>query len=257
MKLKTRRYGHGLPPLTILHGILGSSQNWHTIAEQFGHDRMVLVPDLRNHGSSPHGRHSIDAMCDDLLALLDDRNIKRSSLLGHSMGGLVAMQFAMRYPERLKCLIVEDVGPRVQSEGIVAVIDAMQSVDLDLVKSRQDAGQMLSEWIPDASARQFILHNLKRQRADRYVWQLNLPELNRFVREEHFALPDTRHFAGPVLFVVGGRSQHAVLSQEAAILRAFPSAEFSVIAGAGHWVHFEAQTAFMTAVTSFLAKHGA
>ncbi|NIR50684.1 alpha/beta fold hydrolase [candidate division KSB1 bacterium] len=255
MKLYHREYGHGQTKLVILHGILGSSRNWHTVAGELSQHFHVIVPDLRNHGRSPHTKHSIQLMQADVLELLDRLELKPTFLLGHSMGGLVAMKFAFHHPKRLNALIVEDIAPVAFLNTMDDVFDAMKSVELAKVKRREDADDQLLERVKEPSVRQFLLQNLKRQKDGTYDWQCNLPELHRFVQaEERFEPAANEKFTGPTLFVGGERSEHRIDEHQNVISRHLPNSERRTIANAGHWVHVDAIDEFVQTVTGFVKK---
>lgn len=255
MKLNYRTYGVGPLKLVILHGLLGSSQNWHTAASKLSESFLVIVPDLRNHGESPHGAHSIDLMQKDLLDLLDELNLAKACLLGHSMGGLVAMQFALTNAHRLQALIVEDIAPGAQMKSMAGIFNALNAIDLTKVSRRQDADEQLSKSLSSPLLRQFLLQNLKRQDDGTFGWRCNLPELHRFVQKDAPLTFDPRaHFAGPTLFIAGELSAHRIAALQERISRPFPNHQLVTIANAGHWVHFDAMPQFVQTVTEFI--HG-
>ncbi len=134
MKLNIKKYGTDGPAVLILHGLLGSSQNWHSAATKLSENFQILVPDQRNHGDSPHGDHAIERLSEDALNLLDQHNIDKAVLIGHSMGGLAAMLFAFKNPERLKGLIAVDIAPIAQLDRMDWVFEALAAVDLSEVK---------------------------------------------------------------------------------------------------------------------------
>ncbi len=258
MKLKTQTYGDGKQDIVILHGLLGSARNWHSIAQELSAklDARVRVPSLRNHGESPHGDHSVPLMRDDISELLEQQSINQPILLGHSMGGLVAMAFAVQYPDKLKGVIAADVGPVVQLEQMADVLKAMQELDLTKVKRRHDADRQLAKRIGERAVRQFLLQNLARASDGSYYWQCNLPELLRFVQQESGEIlkPDEK-YAGPALFVGGGRSQHNLQEQSSRIRQHFPNMALSMIPDAAHWVHFDAPESFVELVVSFVREN--
>lgn len=247
-----QEYGTSGPVLVILHGILGSSQNWHSVAKQLAQTRQILVPDLRNHGRSPHGPHSIEAMADDLHRLFIDYDIAGVDILGHSMGGLVAMAYALKYQQRLRRLIVEDIGPDVNYKGIAGIVKSMQRIDPGTIAIREEAEELLADQIRDAGVRKFVLQNLKQGPDQRYSWRVNLVNLTAFLQEQTFGLNPEDEYAGPVLFLAGGQSQHNVPAQKSHILKHFPAATFEVIEEAGHWVHSDAPDDFMRSVRRYL-----
>ncbi len=253
MRLAFKKYGENGPDLVILHGLLGSGQNWHTAATNLATGHRVFTPSLRNHGDSPHGPHGTDEMVGDIRDFLQQQGLERVFLLGHSMGGMAAMQFACRYPEMLLALIIVDVAPESQIGKVEPVLAALQAIDLQQVQDREDANRQLSAHIPQPLVRQFLLQNLKRQDDGRYAWQCNLDELHRFVREDGpFLLGAEERFQGATLFIGGERSEYRLAGHLKSIEAHFPQAALKMVPNAGHWVHFEALQPFVQIVRAFL-----
>jgi len=253
MKLVFNTYGSGRPNLLILHGLLGAAKNWHTTAKALAQTCTVYVPDLRNHGRSPHGTHTVDTMTSDIVQFIQDETLGQPVIVGHSMGGLVAMKLAAHFPNRLSALIVVDIAPRTDLKGLDSILDAMVSVDLQVVQRREDADRQLGRFVASRLTRQFLLQNLRRNEDGSFEWSCNLTELHAFVnRENGFRLDDTERYSGPTLFVGGGQSPHNLPTKKALIKHHFPNAELSMIEKAGHWLHFEAADEFRNIVRDFL-----
>lgn len=249
MQLRFRHYGNAKEHLVILHGLLGSAKNWHSIAQQLARDRQIIVPTLRNHGDSPHGPHSIQHMRDDVLELLDNLQLEKTHLLGHSMGGMVGMDLAMQAAERLQSLIIVDTAPTSKLNRMANIFAALISLDLSSIKSRDDADKKLSLSLPDITLRQFLLQNLVRQQDNSYVWRCNLAELKRFVQNDRgFFLSAGDIFDKPTLFIGGGRSEYQLAEQVMLIESHFSNYKLEMIAEAGHWVHYDAPAAFLAAI---------
>lgn len=255
MQLKTRKYRSNNQNLLILHGLLGSSQNWHSVAQRFAEHLQVLVPDLRNHGESPHDEHGIQLMSEDVLDLLEQENIDKTVLMGHSMGGLAAMRFAFEHPGKLHGLIVVDIAPEPQLSRMNWIFEALESIDLSTVRKKEHADRQLAERITDAQIRRFLLQNLRRQEDASYEWQCNLPELHRFVRDEaRFQVNKEDVYEGPTLFIGGENSDHKIAEREESIARHFPEYRLEMVKNAGHWVHFDAMERFVDIVRSFISE---
>ena len=253
MELHFRKYGDAPTPLIILHGLLGSHKNWHSVAQYLADEYTIIVPDLRNHGQSSHGRHSIANLSDDIFDLFQKFAIDKAFLIGHSMGGLAAMDFSFRHPECLIGLIVVDIAPEANWDGSQSILGAMRQIDLFQLQSKQDAGQQLSKDIPNPMIRDFLLQNLKRENDGSYSWWCNLPELHRFVGNERRAqFNENTKFYGATLFVGGGLSEQRISEKQNLILRHFPNSEIVMIPKSGHWVHSETKTEFLKLVTSFM-----
>ena len=252
-----RRYGDAGRVVLILHGLFGSAKNWHSQARSLASDYRVLAVDLRNHGSSPHSPQiDYPSMAADVLALMDTEGIEQASFLGHSMGGKVAMQVALQAGARVHKLIVVDIAPKRYPHHHDDVLDAMQALDLNARRTRQDLDQALSEAIPDAGVRQFIMTNLVRdkQTGGAYTWQINLPAIvSNYARLA--APPQGRPFNGETLFIKGAASKYIQAADRETVESLFPRARAKVIANAGHWPHVDKPHAFARLVADFLHEN--
>ncbi|MGD8429994.1 MAG: alpha/beta fold hydrolase [Ectothiorhodospiraceae bacterium] len=251
MKLHCESLGEG-PPLVILHGLYGSGTNWKSHARWLSEHRRVLLPDLRNHGRSPHvpGMAYPD-MADDVVALLDAEDIERATIVGHSMGGKVAMALALAHPDRVRALVVVDIAPVTYPSRHEALIESLQRLQPGHLRSRGEADRELAAEIPEPMVRQFLLTNLER-REEGYGWRIPLDilaaELPRLV-----GWPDIPgQWRGPALFVHGGASDYVTDGARAEIARYFPEARTLAVKGAGHWLHAEAPDAFRDVLQGFL-----
>jgi len=241
--------------LIILHGLFGSSNNWHTLSGRLGDHFLVYAVDQRNHGQSPHSEEfTYGAMAVDLERFLADRGLERTSILGHSMGGKTAMEFALRFPQNVEKLIVVDIAPRAYGRSHDEILDAMVSLDLASYKSREAIDGALQNRIPDERVRQFILTNLKRLAGGHYVWKVNLDVLRAKHEEVTKAQVSAHPFPGPALFIRGGKSDYVREADRAGISRLFPRAVVRSITGAGHWVHADAPEEFFRVVREFLQE---
>jgi pimeloyl-ACP methyl ester carboxylesterase len=239
--------GAGHPPLVILHGMLGSSRNWQTAGKDLAAKYHVLALDLRNHGGSPHAADmSYETMAVDVLAWLDAQGLTRVTLLGHSMGGKIAMVLACRHPARVARIIVVDMAPKNYAWPAHRLeFAAMNELAVADIKSRAEAEQHFEAKVPDWAMRKFLTTNLERTPEGGMRWQINLPALTAGLPElERNPLTATDRFAGPALFIIGGKSRYVLPEDHAAILRHFPAARIETIAEAGHNPHMEAREAF-------------
>lgn len=251
MKLHFRAFGNG-DPLIILHGVFGSSDNWQTVGKELSMRFKVFLVDQRNHGNSPHSdEFDYNVMADDILELMLSEGIDQAHILGHSMGGKVAMTFATRYPERVKKLIVVDISPRHYEPHHAQIFRAFRSLKLDMLKSRQEADEQMSYTIPEFGVRQFILKNLTRE-GDTFVWKLNLDVIEKNADKIGEELAEDDWFNGHVLFIGGGNSKYIQESDHARIRQHFPNAIIKMVPGAGHWVHAEQPKTLTRFVTEFL-----
>lgn len=243
-------------PLVLLHGLLGSSSNLGNLARHLLGSYQVLSVDLRNHGRSPHSQSmNYPLMIADIVKLLDDRGIEQCALLGHSMGGKVAMGVAMLQPDRVQALVVVDICPidypTAPNDVIMA---ALRQLPLDALETREDADKILSQTVNDALMRQFLLTNLYRGEAG-FSWRANLDALA--ANHSTLAGPPVSgaSYPGCALFVKGGQSDYIGPNCEAAIREQFAAAELKIIPDAGHWPHAEKPVLFNALVSRFLFRH--
>jgi pimeloyl-ACP methyl ester carboxylesterase len=257
MDLYTREYGHpdpGSTSILLLHGLFGSSANWHGIARRLEESRHVLVPDLRNHGRSAWDDvMDYPAMAGDLIALLDARGIDQAILVGHSMGGKVAMWLALHRPERVRALVPVDIAPVRYDHSFAGILRALESVPLDSLTNREEADRALAEHLETAALRAYLLQNLVKQ-AGRWAWRINLRALGRNMANI-VGFPEEasgRPYVGDTLFVYGANSDYVGPEHAAAARQLFPFARMRVIPGAGHWVYSDEPEAFARALEAFL-----
>ncbi len=255
MKLFFRKYGNEGPPLIIVHGLYGSSDNWVTIARELSENFEVFAIDQRNHGESPHDEvHDYDVMRDDLLEFMEENMIRKATLIGHSMGGKTVMHFAMKYPEMVDSLIVIDIAPIAYHDLAVnshitanhsKMIDSMLELDLGKFESREQVSSALAVNIGSDRIRSFLLKNLTRNAEKEFCWKINLPVLKKYLDaimdglpiEEHIKKGGLRGF--PVYFIRGENSDYIQAKDHDTIRRLFPAAEIVSIPNSGHWVHAE------------------
>ena len=256
LQLHYRSYGDpGSRPLLLLHGLLGSSANWHSIARGLEGDFRVIVPDLRNHGRSPHSQEmDYPLMADDLVALIQRLELGGADLVGHSLGGKVAMHLALQAPELVRSLVVVDIAPVRYGHRFQTMIAALQGLDLAGLDNRQQADRYLADHLDDPGVRQYLLQNLVKEQG-RWGWRMYLDGLIRAMPElMDFPAANGRQFPGPALFLYGGASAYVQPEHAGAIRERFPLARLRMVAGAGHWVYAEQPEAFLLALTGFLGR---
>ncbi|HEX8326944.1 MAG TPA: alpha/beta fold hydrolase [Hymenobacter sp.] len=232
-------------PLVILHGLFGTLDNWQTLARRWATEaglRVVSV-DLRNHGRSfQSDEHTYALMAEDVLALFDHLGLgPDTTLMGHSMGGKVAMRFALDHPDRLARLIVVDIAPgfsdmRHQDD----ILAGLHAVDLARITNRQEADAALAAHISNLGTRQFLLKNLYRKEDNSFAWRINLPVLAAELADIGEATTGPVPFVKPALFIRGGKSDYITTEDKLHSIPAlFPNSEVATVVDAGHWVHAE------------------
>lgn len=252
MKMNYKTFGQG-PPVLILHGLFGNLDNWQTFAKQLAEDYTVYIVDQRNHGRSfHHDDMNYPVLAEDLHRFLEEQWIYRTHILGHSMGGKTAMQFALDFPDMVDRLVVVDMAPKRYEGGHQEIFAAMLGLDLETINSRQEAEALLANHIPDPGVRLFLLKNLTRGENGGFRWKINLPVLHRAYADILSPVTGTP-FEGPALFVAGERSDYIKPADRPAIESLFPGAQMATVAGAGHWVHADAPDALLELVRAFLS----
>ena len=253
MELYYREMGQG-QPMVILHGLFGFSDNWQTHAKRLSEYYRVILVDLRNHGHSPWSdEFSYGLMAEDLKELFDSLNLSKVILLGHSMGGKVAMHFAQRYASFLEKLIVVDIGVKSYPQHHHHIIGGMHAIDLEAIKVRSEAEAILKQHIDSDGVRQFILKNLYWKEKGQLAWRMNLPVLEAKMSEILAEVPN-KEVMLPTLFIRGELSGYILDEDIATLEERFADSRLVTIQGAGHWVHAEAPEEFLDAVLSFCLR---
>ena len=236
-------------PFVVLHGLFGSSRNWSSVSRKLARWRSVIAYDLRNHGKSPwQAPHTYEEMARDVLAALDHEGLDRVVLMGHSMGGKVAMRLACDAPDRVEALYVLDIAP-VTYPRTTSILEPLMALDLSALKSRGDADRALASSIEDRATRLFLLTNLVRAEDGGFRWQIPLDVLYES-RQEIFANPlePGDLYEGPTRFVAGELSNYVTSALVEAARAHFPKADLVTLAGVGHDVHVEGGDSFLEAV---------
>lgn len=254
MILNHKILGEG-PPLIILHGLFGSLDNWLSIGKDLSSQWKVYLVDLRNHGRSfHHALFHYQAMSDDLLQLVDNLGLARYDLIGHSMGGKVAMFHALAAPHRIRQLTVVDIAPKRYPVHHQNILEGLTSLDPHILESRQQADDLLAAYVPEPGVRQFLLKNLSRNATGHFQWKFNLKAISQNIQNIGDALPPNKILETPTLFVRGELSNYIEDSDIPGIKRQFMKAHFNTISGAGHWVHAEQPEKFKESVGNFFVK---
>lgn len=254
MELYFREFGAG-EPVIILHGLFGFSDNWQTIAKSLASQYLVITPDLRNHGRSPHlSSHTYEEMAEDLRLFMENHWMHSAVLIGHSMGGKVAMQMALNHPDMVEKLVVVDIAPGKAADNHSGIFEALLGIDLSVMQARADIESYLVSRIPDMGTRQFLLKNITRNDDGKFAWKMNLPVLWRHFPDILDAVTG-EPFDKPALFVRGDRSDYIKDADTALIMTLFPQAEITTIPNAGHWVHADKPNELTAVISEFLDRN--
>jgi esterase len=254
MKLHFRKLGEG-QPLIVLHGLLGSLDNWQPLARKLAACFAVFSVDLRNHGQSPHSEDvCYGAMAADLEEFVLTHKLSRVHMLGHSMGGKVAMQFALSYPNRVEKLVVADISPRAYPPRHKRTLTALLALDLHQFQQREQLDLELAKSVDDAGVRQFLLKNVIRDAHGGFRWKANIRGLWKSYDQLTVAVTSESSCDRPALFLRGAESNFLPEADNELIRLLFPRAEFCTIAGAGHWLHADQPAAVFESVLEFLRK---
>ena len=251
MNLNYKEFGQG-QALIILHGLLGSLDNWQTLARRFSEHFHVFTVDQRNHGQSPHSDDmDYDFLTDDLEKFIRDHNIKNPILIGHSMGGKTVMKYALEHPNEVKALIPVDMSPREYDVHHDHIMEALHAVDFDKVKSRKDVENILMEKINNLGIVLFLAKNVYWKEKDKLAYRFNLDVL--YENLDLISGWPLAHgeFEGPTLFIKGGRADYITDDDEPIIKAYFQNSEI-VSLDSGHWVHAEKADDFYHTVINFL-----
>ena len=252
MQLHYKSYGSG-QPLIILHGLLGSLENWRSACLELARDFRIIAPDQRNHGHSPHSEEmNYPSMAEDVSELLDRENLPSAPVLGHSMGGKTAMQLALSHPHRVTKLIVADMAPRAYSPRHAKILSAMLALDLSSFQTRRHVQEALAPAIPDLAVRQFLLKNLEFDSSGQLRWRIGLAQIFRNYDALRQPLQSESPFKRPTLFLRGEHSDFLTEDDFPSIQKLFPEARLQTIPQASHWVHADNLPVFIQKVREFL-----
>ncbi len=243
-------------PLIILHGFLGMGDNWKTLSKQFAQDGFeVHLLDQRNHGRSFHSNDfNYTLLSLDLKNYCEAQGIAKFNLLGHSMGGKVAMLFATQFPEMIDKLIIADIGTKQYPQHHQIILEGLTALESnqEALSGRSEADAFLSTYIPDLGTRLFLLKNLYWVEKGKLGLRVNLSALTTHIEEIGKALPEGAVYEGETLFLRGEKSDYILDGDEEAIKNAFAKAQLKTISNAGHWLHAENPKDFYKEVINFL-----
>jgi len=264
MDLFYRKYGKG-PALVILHGLYGSSDNWVSFARSVADNFKVYLPDLRNHGSSPHSEeHDYDVMSRDIEQFIISTGEQKVILAGHSMGGKVAATLALKNPGLLNALVIIDIEPfgseMTRHNAYLmhqSILSAIKSVNLPELNKREEIDSLLSASISDSNLRAFLLKNLKRDASGKnFSWKINVEILLKNLDKITGDIPINEHdifvTGYPVIFIKAENSDYITEPGFRKALKVFPAAELRTVPDAGHWVNADNPMALAGIITGLL-----
>ena len=240
-------------PLLILHGYFGMGDNWKALGKQFAENHEVHLIDQRNHGRSFHADDfDYELLVEDLYAYIQHHNLKKVHLLGHSMGGKVAMLFAVTYPKLVCKLIVADISPKYYKPHHQPILAALNAVNFSIQNTRKAVEEVLKIYIQEVGILQFLLKNVYWKTKTQLAFRFNLQSLTYNNSEVGAALPSFTHFNGEVLFLKGEKSNYITDKETPLISAHFTNHKVVVIKNAGHWLHAENSLQFYNEVENFL-----
>ncbi len=258
-----KKFGNG-QPVIILHGLYGSSDNWVPTARFLMQNFTVYIPDLRNHGKAFHyNSHTYNDLCSDLLNFIESQNISNASIIGHSMGGKAAMLFALKYEQFVKKIIIVDISPRGYTNDVdyliinnhKKIIKALQSIDLNVIKNRNQAASILQQQLNDYKLVNFLIKNLQWNKNTGYNWLLNINTLQNSLYHILSGIDNKDNdIAKPTLFIKAKYSNYITNIDMPIINKMFSNVQLSIINNSGHWVHAEQPQIFNNIVQNFLLQ---
>jgi len=243
--------------IILIHGLFGSLENLNMVAKALAKQYCVTSIDVRNHGNSFHQPGmSYEDLAQDIIGLLDTLAIQQCHLLGHSMGGKIAMQIALSHYQRVDKLIVADIAPVKYPAHHLTIIEGLQAIDLTKVEKRQDADSQLAHYVDNIAVRQFLLRNISLNEQGGFTFKCSLNNIEQGYQQimQNIASPNEQRFNGKTLFIKGGKSDYILPEHQNIIATVFPHAKAKIIQGAGHWLHAEKTVAFNKIVIDFLAS---
>ena len=251
MLLNYRKYGTGAP-LLILHGLFGSSDNWQSLGKKFSEDYQVYLIDLRNHGHSLHSKEfTYDLMAEDINELIMAENLNKVTLLGHSMGGKVAMRAVQKFPFHFEKLIVADIGVKKYPMHHDHIIAGLTAIDLIKTSARAEARKLLADYVKEEGVQQFLLKNLYWKEKGQLAWRMNLNVLIEQMPEILKEIPKEISLT-PTLFLRGEKSKYILQEDFDLLYELFPNSEIETVYNAGHWLHAENPLDFHQLVSDFI-----
>jgi pimeloyl-ACP methyl ester carboxylesterase len=255
ISLFRKPYGHSGEPVIILHGLFGMLDNWHLIAQRLSDAYRVVSVDLRNHGHSPHSDEmSYELMATDVANLIADLGFSSANVMGHSMGGKVAMTLAKSHSELIRKLMVVDIAPKSYEPSHAIYFRALKLLKAETINSRSQAESLIIPLVPVVAIRQFLLKNLYRSQSGEYLLRMNVDAIEGHYTEISGGITFDKPFVKPTLFIKGSDSNYISSADEIEIKKMFTNCRITTISNAGHWVHADQPDSFLRATRQFLAE---
>jgi esterase len=252
MKLNYKVFGEG-KSLLILHGLMGSLDNWQSLGKQFAEHRKVYLIDQRNHGKSGHSEdHNYPLMIEDLKEFMDDQQLEITDIIGHSMGGKTAMGFAVKYPFMVDRLIVVDIAPKTYPVHHDKILTGLSLVNFNVIHSRKEVEPILTPYIPEKGIRQFLMKNMYWVEKGKLDWKFNLTAIKKDIQLIGAGLTEGSYFSNPTLFIDGENSDYITEAEIDLIDEIFPRNELVTFEDCAHWLHAEKPQLFLETVEDFL-----
>jgi len=251
--LNHKIFGEG-DPIVILHGLFGMLDNWQTVAKKLAEDYMVILVDQRDHGKSKHtDAFNYQLLAEDLNVFLEENWIHSCHIIGHSMGGKTAMQFAAHHPDMIEKLIIVDIGTKAYKSGHDRIFKALLEVPIDKVKTREEVEEIISKYIDEEGTRLFLMKNLQRIKEGGFRWKMNLNLLHKEYLNILAAIDSDHPIEVDTLFIYGSKSHYIIPSEIDEIKTLFTNSRFSEVE-AGHWIHAEKPEELLSLVKGFLSE---
>jgi len=250
--LNHKIFGQG-DPVIILHGLFGMLDNWQTIAKKLAEEYMVILVDQRDHGKSAHtDKFNYQLLAEDLRLFMEENWMHEAHIIGHSMGGKTAMQFAADNPDMVEKLVIVDIGPKAYKPGHEIIFKALRAVPIDEVKSRNEVEEVISTYIDEPGVRLFLMKNLQRKKEGGFRWKMNLELLHKEYPNIIDAIQTYGEIDVDTLFIYGSKSKYITAEEVDGIKRLFTQSQFEEL-DTGHWIHAEKPAELLELVSSFLA----
>ena len=252
MLLHSKIIGDSNKHILILHGFLGSGDNWISVSRKLNDIGFTIhLIDQRNHGRSFHSeKFDYELMCEDLFNYIEYYNVINPILIGHSMGGKTAMRFSLKYPELIQKLIVLDTSPREYPVLHQAIIDSLKEIDLSIYNTRNSVDDKLKESIKQKDLRNFLMKNIYRTNDGKLSFRFNLRSLSKNIGNIGKKIESDNQFNAEAIFIKGEKSEYINESDKESINILFPNSKFYIIPNAGHWLHVDNPNDFLSVLLS-------